>query len=112
MLALEENMIVIGVDVGASGGFAVIEDGELIETFSMPVTAVAYKGKTRNEINGKAICEFFETHRPNIIAIESVNARPGQGVTSMYRFGYASGVVYGAASARWRECEIQMIRPQ
>ncbi|MDE2020545.1 MAG: hypothetical protein KGJ13_09440, partial [Patescibacteria group bacterium] len=29
------------------------------------------------------------------IMIESVAARPGQGVTSMFSFGYSAGFVYG-----------------
>jgi hypothetical protein len=105
-------MIVCGVDVGLQGGLSIIEDGELVAVFDMPVNPVPYKGKTRNEIDAVEICNILETFRPNIIAIESVSARPGNGGTSLFRFGYASGVIYGCAASRWKECEIQMIRPQ
>ncbi len=103
---------VCGIDVGLQGGISIIEDGELISVFDMPVNLVPYKGKTRNEVDACEIHNILETFRPNIIAIEQVAARPGNGGTSLFRFGYASGVVYGAASARWRECNIKMVRPQ
>jgi hypothetical protein len=105
-------MIVCGVDVGLQGGLSIIEDGELVAVFDMPVNPVPYKGKTRNEIDAVEICNILETFRPNIIAIESVSARPGNGGTSLFRFGYASGVVYGAASSFWRDSQTVFVRPQ
>ena len=105
-------MIIAACDPGVSGAIAILDDGQLIAVYDMPVRAVPYKKKTRNVVDGKALYEIFNTHTPSLIVIESVTALAGNGVTSMFNFGYSAGVIYGCASAFWKETEIQFIRPQ
>jgi hypothetical protein len=105
-------MIIIGVDVGITGGLAVLEDGKLIALYPMPAKEVDYKGKTRKEVDGKLLYTLFERHNPNLVAIELVHAMPKNGATSMFRFGYSAGVVYGIACGFWQDTQIQFIRPQ
>ena len=105
-------MIILGVDVGLLGGIAVLDEGQLIAVYDMPVRKVPYKKKTRNVVDGKALYEIFNTHAPNLIVVETVGSMTGQGVTSSFNFGYSAGVIYGCASAFWEWSEIQFIRPQ
>src|ERR1039457_7267154 len=105
-------MIIIGVDPGITGGIAVLDEGQLIAVYDMPIRAVPYKKKTRNVVDGKALYEIFRVHDAHLIIIESVTAMKGQGVTSMFNFGYSSGVIYGCASAFWEWSEIRFVRPQ
>ena len=105
-------MVIAACDPGVSGAVAILDDGQLIAVYDMPVRAVPYKKKTRNVVDGKALYEIFNTHAPNLIVIETVTALAGNGVTGMFNFGYSAGVIYGCASAFWEGTEIQFLRPQ
>jgi len=85
-------MIYIGIDPGKSGGIAAID----ITRQSTHVTPVILSGK---DVDAFAISEWI-IHilkgRNNIVAcIEKVHAMPGQGVTSMFKFGFVTGVMHG-----------------
>jgi len=105
-------MIVLGVDPGISGGIAVIEDYKLVAVYDMPTVQVPYKGKTKNKIDGKLLYKCLDLYKPNVIAIEDVHAMPKNGATSMFNFGYAAGVIYGAACGMKKYCDVQFVRPQ
>ena len=67
---------VIGIDVGKSGGLAVIHEDYKVETFKMPETE-------------RDISNLIEdlSHLPNPFAyIEKVNSMPGQGIVSAWKF--------------------------
>lgn len=75
----------IGIDPGASGGIAVIDGG----------SAVAYK--MPNTVSG--LCDLLESLPRGLIIVESVAARPGQGVASMFKFGRSFGQIEGVLMA-------------
>lgn len=85
---------IIGVDPGANGGWALI-DGQRVELLVMP--------KAGKDIDWHAVAQWVEGVRPlqgPIIAyVEKTGARPGQGVSSMFRFGLNCGGVYGLLGA-------------
>jgi crossover junction endodeoxyribonuclease RuvC len=88
-------MITIGIDPGFSGAIAALDKtGDLFDVTDMPV--IKGGGKTKDEIDELAIHEWISTHvsffRHSHVFIEKVSARPGQGVTSMFRFGVAYGI--------------------
>lgn len=78
-------MIYIGVDVGAKGGMAAIdENNQIIMILPMSrenLVVFASELKSRNE--------------PMIACIEKVGAMPNQGVTSMFSFGKSAGFIEG-----------------
>lgn len=78
-------MIYIGVDVGAKGGMAAIdENNQIIMILPMRrenLVEFANELKSRNE--------------PMIACIEKVGAMPNQGVTSMFSFGKSAGFIEG-----------------
>ena len=49
-------------------------------------------------------------YRPDHVVIEEVGAAPGQGVTSMFRFGYVAGALAGVTAAL--DLPMTTIRPQ
>lgn len=76
-------MAVIGIDPGGSGGIAVIYP-DRVEAFKMPAT----------ERDIFDLLKVVPTRSPDNrrdAYIEKVNAMPGQGVTSMFRFGMSYG---------------------
>ena len=90
-------MIVCAIDPGVSGAIAwVSEDGDLIDVADMPTHDV--RGKKR--VNAPQVARLLESRlgRTRIVVIEGVASRPGQGVASMFAFGYSAGVLEGVAA--------------
>jgi len=83
-------MIVCGIDPGLNGGITFIH-GESIESYPMPTINVGKK----NVLDSSEIASLLKKNRPDRVAIEKVNAMPGQGVTSMFSFGYGAGILEG-----------------
>lgn len=79
----------------------------------MPVVSVV-SGKTkRNELNLPALADLMQHPAipfPDAVWIEKVNAMPGQGVTSMFRFGDAYGAARGVAAGLG--LPTRLVRPQ
>lgn len=90
--------IVIGFDPGISGAYAVVASNGDVLVDDLPVFRTrTSSGKTRGELDPVALAHLLGSFGAVIdhAFVERVSARPGQGVTSMFRFGYASGVIHG-----------------
>lgn len=85
----------IGIDPGFTGAIAVF-DGGSIEMHDMP-TLPGRSG--RAEINHHALLDILKGAEPGTVWLERVAARPGQGVSSMFRFGQGFGALEMAAAA-------------
>jgi len=94
-------MKVLGIDPGLSGGIAFYDVSEL-HVFATPVFSVIFtkngKKKKRNEMDLKKTVSLIQEFAPDIAILESVTARPGQGSTSMFRFGENLGQYEGILS--------------
>ena len=67
----------------------------LIEWDQMPVIKV---GKA-SRVNASALAEMLRDFDAGEAYVEQVGAMPGQGVSSMFSFGHAAGVVAGVLGA-------------
>jgi crossover junction endodeoxyribonuclease RuvC len=78
-----------GVDPGLSGALAFIfEDApDRVITEDMPTVD--------NVVMPSLLRSLLARLKPTVALIEAVSARPGQGVTSMFRFGQAHGTAIG-----------------
>jgi crossover junction endodeoxyribonuclease RuvC len=85
---------VLGIDPGLSGALALCHNGQWI-LLDMPIAGDA----KRHEVNGPELCRWLREHKPDHAFIEYAAARPGQGVTSMFRFGVSYGSTNMALSA-------------
>lgn len=85
-------MLVIGIDPGASGALVSIEDGTPKEYLHMPMTLFSNSTKV---IHTSIVASWLRSHKPDFVVIESVFARPNQGVTSMFSFGRSYGTLEG-----------------
>lgn len=81
-----------GIDPGKKGGLAIIEDDKLVERIVMPINK-------EDNIDWGVIADFLSKHKPNVVYIEQVSARPGQGVCSMFSFGKSYGGLFGVCGA-------------
>ena len=88
-------MIVCGIDPGLSGALAVINDEHDCESMLMPTMGE----KSQKIVDGGAVARFLGEHNVEFAVVEYVSARPGQGVTGMFRFGTAYGIVIGVLQA-------------
>lgn len=97
-------MMYVGVDPGLSGALAFLDDGTQVLTLhDMPVRWVTKKsGKKRRVIDKCALGKIVREQvagRAARVFVEQVGAMPGQGVTSMFSFGRATGAIDGVFGA-------------
>ena len=95
-------MLIIGIDPGISGSICFFKDGKILEVIEMPVMTEGKKNK--KQVNGAQIYNEFlkrinKKEDEIRVVIEQVSAMPGQGVTSMFNFGQAFGILKGICSA-------------
>lgn len=87
--------LILGIDPGISGSFALYDpiSKTVVNIWDMPVHDI--KGKAHLDLYQMAT--IVDTYKKDIklAVIEEPGAMPGQGVTSMFRFGHACGVVQG-----------------
>ncbi len=106
-------MIIIGIDPGISGSICFFEKGKIIDVIEMPIMTEGKKNK--KQVNGaqiyNEISQRIKKREKNEVrvVIEQVSAMPGQGVTSMFNFGQAFGILKGICSAM--QLPVYFIRP-
>lgn len=92
-------MRIIGFDPGAHGAIALVENGQLLELHDMPAMRVKRGTRVVNEVNAAALGQLVAALRAEAAVVEKVGAMPGQGVSSMFAFGRALGVIEGVLGA-------------
>ena len=86
----------IGIDPGATGALVLLDEKlRIVEWEPMPVIVVG----SATRVNGPALAAILAPWAESHAFVEQVGAMPGQGVSSMFSFGYAAGVVAGALGA-------------
>ena len=86
----------LGVDPGIHGAIAVLqENGRLIDVFDMPITKVKVGAGFKTRIVAARLQEILAPYTDSVGWVERVSARPGQGVSSVFAFGEAYGLVRG-----------------
>ncbi len=87
---------IISFDPGINGAFAVLSThGALIDCGDLPLIGT---GKSAT-LNVPEIASIVREWNVNESVIERVSAMPGQGVSSMFRFGEAYGTLQGVLGA-------------
>lgn len=103
---------ILGIDPGLDGGLVLLgHDRQVIKRWVMPVledrTSVKKRdtGKIKTTVKRNIdICAYAEimlTHREQIeyVILEQVSARPDQGVSGMFKFGFTAGIIEGVLAA-------------
>ena len=86
-------MRVIGIDPGVSGGWAIMDDGELTDCGRMPTMP---RGK-RNIADPEVLRSYFLPFTADVAVVEHVNSMPKQGVSSTFAFGMNTGIAEAVA---------------
>lgn len=103
-------MIVAGIDPGKTGALAIIYSG-----------AVEFRDVPRITLRGKDKPAWLDWYTDwsnalefacvNLVVIEDVSARPGQGVTSMFTFGRSLGYAHAIAAGVRPRPRIEFVTP-
>jgi crossover junction endodeoxyribonuclease RuvC len=90
----------MGIDPGLSGAIAVFDpEANAVQCFDMPTFKIM--GKSHVDLYGIARIVDTFTGLIKLAVIEDVGARPGQGVSSMFKFGFSAGAVQGVVAANF-----------
>lgn len=84
-------MRILGVDPGLNGALAIYDPDEKVrwDVIDVPTSG----DDSQRRINAPVLAQWITACRPEIAYVESVAAFPGQGVSSMFRFGRATGAI-------------------
>ena len=93
------DVVVAGVDPGLSGAIALITSERRLRVWDMPTLSLSRGGKNKREIDVYALANILRGERIDHAFIEQVGSMPGQGVSSVFAFGKAFGIVIGVVSA-------------
>ena len=89
---------IIGIDPGASGAIAILDgSGKLVRVFDMPIIEVQVGKATKRRVAPYFLQDELQLYANEgaRAVVEQVGAMPGQGVSSMFAFGEAFGLVKG-----------------
>jgi crossover junction endodeoxyribonuclease RuvC len=114
-----QKKVILAVDPGLNGGLCFMtEERNILLLQKMPTikTASSKKknGKTqyKRQVDIKRFADLISTFEPDIVYIEKVGARPGQGVTSMFTFGVGYGMILGLCLALGEVIKTVLVIPQ
>jgi crossover junction endodeoxyribonuclease RuvC len=95
-------VIVAGIDPGLSGALALLDapSGAVLDVADMPTLALSRGGKNKRELDAHALARLIGDRRPDHAVVELVGTMPGQGVSSVFAFGRAYGILLGVLAAR------------
>lgn len=94
-------MIITGVDPGKTGAMVTLfEDGSTVVDRVPLVTIKGQKTEPDFPVWARSWAASVFMNAPDVIVMEKVQARPGQGVTSMFSFGKVQGFAMGVIMAR------------
>jgi crossover junction endodeoxyribonuclease RuvC len=88
---------VLGIDPGSGGALCVLDTktGE-IEIVDMPTVLIKRGTRMVNQVQPALVVAVVQQLKPDSAIVERVSAMPGQGVSSMFAFGRAAGILEGA----------------
>lgn len=108
----------IGIDPGNSGAIAIIYEGMgTYDAYPLPVVKYKVGKRNRTMIDIPEFIWMFGTMvnncngiEPVYVCLERVGARPDQGVTSMFNFGFGYGVLTGISHCFSKD--VKSVTPQ
>ena len=87
----------VGIDPGVSGAIAFMDGGDrLLEVDDMPTLEDGPKG--RRTINAPIFASIIKDYKPEVVFLEKVGVRPGEGAVGAFSFGRGVGVIEGVCA--------------
>ena len=104
----EQRPIVLGIDPGLDGAVAVLEADDTLGFYLTPTLSAGSGGMREYDLS--EMRAMLTAHPVALAVIEAVGARPGQGRTSIFRFGCGYGLWLGLLAGL--KIPFQQVRPQ
>ena len=93
--------LILGVDPGLSGALALFDAGT--GTIKDVIDTPTHEIRGKRHIDPQGLAQIMDTWtvdgKIDLAIIEEVGAMPGQGVSSMFKFGTCYGVILGLCAA-------------
>jgi crossover junction endodeoxyribonuclease RuvC len=105
-----KELLVCGIDPGNKGGISFCKNGNIIAAYPMPIHQVTPRVKTYTYVDFGVLSKIISEYNPDVGYIELVAARPGQGVTSMFSFGFSTGGIHGVFATK--DIPLNTVDPQ
>ncbi len=94
--------LIVGVDPGFGGAIAFLRNGTELEVHDMPCLQLTRNGKAKRALNYHELARIFDdAGAADGMWVEAVGSMPGQGVSSSFAFGKATGAIIGAAASQF-----------
>lgn len=95
--------LVVGIDPGAEGAIAWLQDGQLIAVEDLPIDVVTVGKSKRRRLNAVALTNMLtvrtlRANLPNLVMLEEVGAMPGEGSVGAFSFGRCAGLIEGVVA--------------
>lgn len=106
-------MIYLGVDPGAAGAIAALDDnGHIISIIDMPTVKVRVGKTDRARVSASMLAQLFEmdVHAVQMVVLERVGGMTGQSCSAAFTFGYGCGMVEGVLAAL--RMPVALVTPQ
>jgi crossover junction endodeoxyribonuclease RuvC len=98
---------VLGIDPGKSGGLSVVDENfNLVDCMLMPTITTGSKER----VDARGVHAFISKYSPDLVVVELVGARRGNGSVSMFSFGDSYGQVRAVAEILC--ADVRYARPQ
>jgi crossover junction endodeoxyribonuclease RuvC len=94
-MTAHSNKVIAGIDPGKTGAMVILYPDNSGLVFHVPVQKIGGKEKPAWQEWARVWGGALDLNPPDMVVIENVAARPGQGVTSMFSFGRTLGFVEG-----------------
>lgn len=98
--------MIIGIDPGLTGAIALVNDGDIVLLWDMPVAEKTYGRGKQVDAYGLADCvreaantAIYQYTKTLTAHVERVSSMPKEGVTSAFSFGHSTGVIDGVLGA-------------
>lgn len=93
-------MKILGCDPGASGALVVLDtQTNTLTVMDMPVVEIKRGTRNVRQVSAQHVADCLFNLGIEHAVVEKVGAMPGQGVSSMFAFGRAAGVLEGVLAA-------------
>lgn len=92
-------MIICGIDPGKTGAMVILYPDNALTVHDVPTVKMSGKDKPAWKQWDREWRQALDFAGVDLVVIENVAARPGQGVTSMFNFGRTLGFIHALACA-------------
>ena len=109
-MSAHSEMIIVGIDPGKTGAMAIVHPDGAVLLYDVPTINLKGKDKPAWSEWSRSWCMGLDLAVPDMVVIEDIAARPGQGVTSMFTFGRTLGFAHGLVAAT-TSCPVHFVTP-